>query len=123
MDRLFSPPKDSGGDLALSEPFQPPPSSTEGPLSHEPSPLTSITPSSRGPRLPTARAYVELQHFPRAELEQYKPLADRPLTFAEAFPEWAMECIIGEYKIGSKDFYYVKLSDGLAYRVRTTPLF
>ncbi|KAJ3554645.1 hypothetical protein NM688_g2999 [Phlebia brevispora] len=79
--------------------------------------LTSLTTLTRSPQPPKPVVFVELPTLPPRVKEQYATdLSERVLTFAEQFPRSEMKCIIGEYQTQSQLFYFVKLSDDVAFR-------
>lgn len=118
VERLFNPRRSSDAEIVLSEPPEPPESPSQRASSPEPtSLLTSLTPS---PQPPKPAVCVELRILSPSVKKQYATdLSERVLTFAEQFPESEMRYIIGEYQAGSQLFYFVKLSEDTAFRVRT----
>lgn len=97
-------------------------------LSRPSGPISDVAsaPSTRpqepfsGPSTRRILAYIELPILSAVEKARYvTDLSERPITYEEAFPEQEMQGIIGEREVNSELYYFVKLSDGLAFRVRT----
>lgn len=99
------------------------------PQSYSPSSQAIVSPLSRSlsaltPEPATATdsvestVYVELRTLSAEEKSQYATdLSDSAITYEEAFPEREMQGIIGELKVDNALFYFVRLSDGQAFRV------
>lgn len=84
------------------------------------SPIGAATPEpSSSPKTRQKLAYVELHTLSAEEKSLYATdLSERPISYEEAFPEHAIGGIIGELEVDKEQFYFVKLSDGQAFRVR-----
>lgn len=114
INRLFTPPLHVPSDVEMVEGDEP----VSLPPLTESSPALSRHTSLAPPEKPPA-PYVEVRLLTASERKQYESLAERPITVEDAFPEEEMERIIGEYGAGAALNYYVRMSSGLAFKVRT----
>lgn len=119
VDMLFSPPRSQPSDVEMI-----PEADSEGPT-REPSTQATTAELSRlislsltdKEKLPSV--YVEIPRLPPKAKTQYATdLKEQPITSDEEFPAENMERIIGDYEIGGELYYFVKMTSGMAFKVR-----
>lgn len=119
VELLFSPPPEQSDVEMVPETGSPePPRSPSAQASSEHlSRLTSLSLADNPPSV-----YVEVATLPAEKKAKYATLAERPITSDEEFPEEAMERVLGEYKSSDGEFYFVRMSSGVAFKVSRTLL-
>lgn len=122
VEMLFSPPRNQQSDVemipeAASEQSSRKPSVEA--TTEELSRLTSLSLTDSGQ---FSSVCVEVPSLPPGAKARYvTDLRERPITSDEEFPEENMDRIIGEYEIEDELHYFVKMSSGIAFKVKDTP--
>lgn len=109
VELLFVPPSDDLSDVEMI-----PETASRAPSEHTSAELSRLTSLSLADGKP--RPYVEVSTLPPEVKAKYSGLAELPVPSDDEFPE-GMECVLGEYVASNGLQYFVKMSNGTAYKV------
>lgn len=102
--------------------FTPPPSRVKDVTERPDSPAreTSLPSKTRSGKASSRMSvYVSLPILSEEEKSLYKPFSENPIPDDDEFSGTALHSIIGEYKEGSRLYYFAKLTeDAQAFKVR-----